>query len=76
MGFDESTALQFVKQTMLGAYHLINNADLSLDDLIKAVASKGGTTEAALQVFGLKELGNTLKEGIFAAEKRAKELSR
>lgn len=76
MGFDESTALQFVKQTMLGAYHLINNAELSLDDLIKAVASKGGTTEAALQVFGLKELGDTLKEGIFAAEKRAKELSR
>lgn len=50
MGFDESTALQFVKQTMLGSYHLINNAELSLDNLIKAVASKGGTTEAALSV--------------------------
>ncbi|KXK39853.1 MAG: pyrroline-5-carboxylate reductase [Bacteroidetes bacterium OLB9] len=49
MGFDESTALQFVKQTMLGAYHLINNAEMNLDDLIKAVASKGGTTEAALK---------------------------
>lgn len=76
MGFDESTALQFVKQTMLGAYHLINNAELSLDDLIKAVASKGGTTEAALKVFGEQNLDNAIKDGILAAENRAKELSR
>ncbi len=76
MGFDESTALQFVKQTMLGAYHLINNAEQSLDELIKAVASKGGTTEAALKVFGELQLDQAIKEGILAAELRAKELSK
>jgi len=76
MGFDEGTALLLVKQTMLGAYHLINNAELSLDDLIKAVASKGGTTEAALKVFNDQHLDQSIREGILAAERRAKELSK
>jgi pyrroline-5-carboxylate reductase len=75
MGFDEGTASLLVKQTMLGAYHLINNAELSLDELIRAVASKGGTTEAALKVFNETHLGDLIKNGILAAEIRAKELS-
>jgi len=76
MGFDESTALMLVKQTMLGAYHLINNAELSLDDLIKAVASKGGTTESALSVFNNYNLSGIISEGIISAKNRAKELSK
>jgi pyrroline-5-carboxylate reductase len=75
MGFDEGLAQLLVKQTMLGAYHLINNAEQSLDDLIKAVASKGGTTEAALKTFNEMGVDNGLKTGILNAEKRAKELS-
>ncbi len=75
MGFDEGTALLFVKQTMIGAYHLINNAEMDLDRLIKAVASKGGTTEAALAEFEKHRLDLGIIEGILAAEKRAKELS-
>jgi pyrroline-5-carboxylate reductase len=76
MGFDESVASLLVKQTMLGSYHLINNADKSLDELIKAVASKGGTTEAALARFGEGGLDATLISGILAAQQRAKELSK
>ncbi|GAB2763916.1 pyrroline-5-carboxylate reductase [Rhabdobacter roseus] len=76
MGFEESVATLLVKQTMLGSYHLINNADKSLDELIKAVASKGGTTEAALQHFEEGTLGLTLAQGIHAARKRATELSK
>jgi len=76
MGFDEGTALLLVKQTMLGAYHLINNAELGLDELIKAVASKGGTTEAALKVFNEQHLDKAIRNGILAAELRAKELSK
>lgn len=75
MGFDEGMASLLVKQTMLGSYHLINNAEQSLDNLIKAVASKGGTTEAALRTFEENELSEILIKGILAAEKRAKELS-
>lgn len=76
MGFDEAVAGLLVKQTMLGAYHLINSADKSLDELIKAVASKGGTTEAALREFESGALADTLITGIKAAQVRATELSK
>lgn len=76
MGFDEAVSALLVKQTMLGAYHLINTADKSLDDLIKAVASKGGTTEAALRAFESGALSDTLVAGIKAAQTRATELSK
>lgn len=76
MGFEENVAALLVKQTMLGSYHLINTADKSLDDLIKAVASKGGTTEAALRQFEAGELDKTLEKGIFAAQVRSTELSK
>ena len=76
MGFDEGMAQLLVKQTMLGSYHLINNAEKSLDDLIKAVASKGGTTEAALKTFEETHVADGLISGILAAERRAKELSK
>ncbi|KIA89670.1 pyrroline-5-carboxylate reductase [Kaistella jeonii] len=75
MGIEENLAKLFVKQTMLGAYHLINNSDKNLEELIKDVASKGGTTEAALKAFEENELKETLRKGILAAEKRSKELS-
>lgn len=76
MGFEESVAALLVKQTMLGSYHLINNADKSLDELIKAVASKGGTTEAALRAFEAGTLDQTLIDGIIAAQTRSAELSK
>lgn len=76
MGFDDAVSGLLVKQTMLGAYHLINSADKSLDELIKAVASKGGTTEAALREFETGALAETLITGIKAAQIRATELSK
>ncbi len=75
MGIEENLSKLFVQQTMLGAYHLINNSDKSLEDLIKDVASKGGTTEAALKTFNDNRLKELLKNGILNAEKRAKELN-
>jgi pyrroline-5-carboxylate reductase len=75
MGFDESTASLLVKQTMLGSYHLIDSAGKPLPELIKAVASKGGTTEAALTTFEKYEVGKHLKEGWLNAQKRGKELA-
>ncbi len=76
MGIDENLSKLFVKQTMLGAYHLINNSDKSLEELIKDVASKGGTTEAALKTFEENELKSILKKGILSAENRARELNK
>ena len=75
MGIEENLAKLFVKQTMLGAYHLINNSDKNLEELIKDVASKGGTTEAALKTFEENDLKISIRKGILAAESRSKELS-
>ncbi len=75
MGVEEPVAAMLVKQTMLGAFQIMNNSNQSLDDMIKMVASKGGTTEAALNKFEEKEVGKSIIEALNAAEKRAKELS-
>lgn len=75
MGLEPSVAALLVKQTMNGSFHLMNNSDKSLQELIDNVTSKGGTTEAALNKFKELNLENTIKQGLFAAENRAKELS-
>jgi pyrroline-5-carboxylate reductase len=75
LGFSESVAGLLVKQTMIGAFHLLNNSDQSLDQLIATVASKGGTTEAALREFRAGYLQETLVSGIKAAQQRATELA-
>ncbi len=75
MGIDEATAATLVKQTMLGSFQIMNNSTLSLDEMIKMVASKGGTTEAALNSFDANNVGNHIIEALQAAESRAKELS-
>ncbi len=75
MGVEEPVAAMLVKQTMLGAFQIMNNSKQSLDEMIKMVASKGGTTEAALNMFEEKQVGKNIIEALNAAEKRAKELS-
>ena len=76
MGFDPAMSALLVKQTMLGSYHLMQTSDKSLDELIQAVASKGGTTEAALRTFAENEVGLGLQKGIYAARDRAEELAK
>lgn len=75
MGMTEAVAATLVKQTMLGSFQLINNAAKPFDELIKTVASKGGTTEAALTAFGEGKLHETIVKGLKCAEKRSAELS-
>lgn len=75
MGIEEHLSTLLVRQTMHGAYHLMNTSESNLEDLIKSVASRGGTTEAALTVFTDEKLREALINGIIAAEKRAKELA-
>jgi pyrroline-5-carboxylate reductase len=76
LGLEPHVASALVKQTMLGSYHLMEHADRTPDELIKAVMSKGGTTEAAFKVFTEQDLAGALSKGIAAASERATELSR
>ena len=75
MGLEEHVASILAKQTMLGSFHLINNGNKTLDEYIKSVASKGGTTEAALNTFNENNMGETIVNALMNAEKRAEELS-
>ncbi|MBK8557893.1 MAG: pyrroline-5-carboxylate reductase [Lewinellaceae bacterium] len=74
MGFSDSEAELLVGQTFTGAVDLYNKSDLSCANWISRVASKGGTTEAALKVFQDTELHADIIAGAEAAEKRAREL--
>ncbi|HRH70076.1 MAG TPA: pyrroline-5-carboxylate reductase [Flavobacteriales bacterium] len=75
LGLEPHVASALVKQTMLGSYHLMEHADQTPDELIKAVMSKGGTTEAAFNVFREEDLAGVLDRALVAASARAKELS-
>ena len=75
LGLEPHVANALVKQTMLGSYHLMEHADRSPDELIKAVMSKGGTTEAAFRVLDAGRMAETLSQAIEAASRRATELS-
>ena len=55
---------------------LYNKSDLSCENWIAKVASKGGTTEAALGVFNAGNLHNGIIAGAQAAQKRAVELGK
>ncbi len=74
-GLKKEMALRLARQTAFGSGRMLNESSLSLEQLIKKVASKGGTTEAALKVFESQGLRKIIEQGVRAAEKRAKQLS-
>lgn len=76
LGLQPHVASALVKQTMLGSFHLMEHADRTPEELIKAVMSKGGTTEAAFKVLEKEDLAGTLDRAITAASLRASELGK
>jgi pyrroline-5-carboxylate reductase len=74
LGIDEVTATLLVQQTLSGASAMIEQSGKSCEELIKTVASKGGTTEAALKVLHAK-LPDIIAEATSRATNRAYELS-
>jgi pyrroline-5-carboxylate reductase len=73
IGFDKVLAARLSEKTVEGTISLLIEKNWSCDELMKKVASKGGTTEAALEVL---RRGGSLLEAVKAAKKRAEELSR
>jgi pyrroline-5-carboxylate reductase len=59
---------------MIGSGIMMSRSSLEMDKLISRVASPGGTTEKALQVFSDKSLGNIISRAIGNAAKRSVEL--
>lgn len=75
MGLDPEDAQKLAIQTIKGAVNLMETSGKTFQELIEAVKSKGGTTEAALNNFEKRELGNVVDESLKSAKNRAKELS-
>ena len=75
-GFDNETAGKLVMGTAAGSIAVMDKLKEDPVKLIERIASKGGTTEAALKVFESKKLKRIVGQAVKAAEKRSKELSK
>ncbi|WP_296312799.1 pyrroline-5-carboxylate reductase [Winogradskyella sp. UBA3174] len=76
MGFSKNESRVLVSQTFKGAIELFNQSDLSPNSWMEKVASKGGTTRAALDSMDDNNVNELIKEAAFAAFTRAIELGK
>ncbi len=74
VGFNDSESELLVSQTFQGAIDLFHQSNFTCEEWIKKVASKGGTTEAALGSFSQNAVFQDIVSGAVAAFERAKEL--
>jgi len=74
-GLPNDVAQRLVVQTALGSAKVVDGSTEELEALIARVASKKGTTEAALRVFRRSRLTSILQAGVRAAAKRSKALT-
>ncbi len=76
IGLSKKEADVLIRNTIVGSMHLLDKSKFDVNTLISKVASKGGTTEAALRIFDKANLSGVIKKAVVAAHKRARELSR
>lgn len=74
LGMKADTAKKLVYQTAFGSGQVLLKSGEDPDELVARVASKGGTTEAALKIFQKKGFGKIVQDAVKAAYKRSKEL--
>ncbi len=76
MSFSESEAELLVSQTFRGTIELFGKNTYSCSEWIRRVASKGGTTEAALKSFAERQTNQNIRQAARAAWERAIELGK
>lgn len=76
MGFSEHDSKVLVGQTFAGAVELFNKSDLTPNKWMERVASKGGTTRAALDSMEDNNVKELIQEAAYAAFNRAVELGK
>jgi len=74
-GFSSEQAAVMVQGTFTGAMELLERSHETPGSLRQAVTSPGGTTEAALAVFGAANLGDIIRRATDAAIARASALA-
>lgn len=75
IGLTEEDARKLVVATITGSAHILLETGLHPDELRRRVTSRGGTTEAAMEILNKKGMQQTIIAAVKAAHKRAKELS-
>ncbi len=74
-GLTEEEATTLAVSTMIGSgYMVLKNKDKTLDELITAVCSKGGTTIEAINVYKNNALNDITEKAVDACVKRSAEL--
>lgn len=76
MGFSDNDSKVLVSATFEGAIELFNKNKLSPDSWMKRVASKGGTTQAALDSLEDNNVKDLIHDAAYAAFNRAIELGK
>ncbi|MGS2740554.1 pyrroline-5-carboxylate reductase [Sinomicrobium sp. M5D2P17] len=76
MGFSQKDARLMVAQTFQGAVELFNSSDLDPTAWMDRVASKGGTTRAALDSMEENNVKELIKDAAHAAFERAVQLGK
>ena len=76
MGFSENDSKILVSSTFEGAVKLYNESDISPQEWMNKVASKGGTTQAALDSLEDNNVNELIKDAAFAAFDRSVELGK
>ncbi len=76
LGLNESITQELVNTTVLGSVHLLNQSKEDAAQLRAKVTSKGGTTQAAMDVFFAHKIEEIFAEALQAARKRAEELAK
>lgn len=74
MGLDDQTAKAFALKTVNGAVALALESNIGLQELTRQVTSKGGTTEAALNVLQQHQFSQVIETAMRSAQTRAQEL--
>jgi len=75
-GIPRKVAETLAIQTAVGGGLLAESASVSPSRLREMVTSKKGTTDAALRILKSKKFGQIFKQGLLAATKRSKQLSK
>ena len=74
-GLEPDVAYKLALETTLGAARLLAQTEESPEALRDQVTSPGGTTKAALDVFGEKKFRSIINDAVAAANRRSIELS-
>lgn len=78
LGFNDDESIKLVHETLFGSVEALKTGEFfCLPSVLRAkVASKGGTTQAAMDVFFKGKFGQLMKKALLAAKKRSRELAK